>query len=46
MSESYEDIFNDALSLIGESKVLDDSEISYGPLRLTVAPKVWMPLDR
>ncbi|KAK0238034.1 hypothetical protein EDD85DRAFT_832713 [Armillaria nabsnona] len=39
MSESYEDIFNDALSFIGESKVLDDSEISYGPLRLTVAPK-------
>ncbi|KAG7448471.1 uncharacterized protein BT62DRAFT_1056156 [Guyanagaster necrorhizus] len=39
MNESYEDIFNDALSFIGESKVLDESEISYGPLRLTVAPK-------
>ncbi|KAK0220156.1 hypothetical protein IW262DRAFT_1383096 [Armillaria fumosa] len=39
MSESYEDIFNDALSFIGESKILDDSEISSGPLRLTVAPK-------
>ncbi|KAK0480647.1 hypothetical protein IW261DRAFT_1473716 [Armillaria novae-zelandiae] len=39
MSESYEDIFNDALSFIGESKVPDDSEISYGPLRLIVAPK-------
>ncbi|KAK0452330.1 hypothetical protein EV421DRAFT_1768355 [Armillaria borealis] len=39
MSESYEDIFNDALSFIGEPKVLDDSEISYGLLRLTVAPK-------
>ncbi|KAK0203661.1 hypothetical protein DFS33DRAFT_1333035 [Desarmillaria ectypa] len=39
MSESYEDIFNDALSFIGESKILDDSEICYGPLRLTVAPK-------
>ena len=34
-----EDILNDALSFIGEEQVID-SEILYGPLRLTVAPKV------
>lgn len=40
MAQSSEDILNDALSFLGGNPVVDDEVISYGPLRLTVAPKV------
>lgn len=35
-----EDILNDALFLLGESSVPDVAAIQYGPLTMTVAPKV------
>ncbi|KAE9389449.1 hypothetical protein BT96DRAFT_890052 [Gymnopus androsaceus JB14] len=39
MAQSSEDILNDALSFLGGAPVIDDEIISYGPLKLTVAPK-------
>ncbi|KIK70129.1 hypothetical protein GYMLUDRAFT_34596 [Collybiopsis luxurians FD-317 M1] len=37
--EESEDILNDALSFLGGQKVIESEIISYGPLKLTVAPK-------
>ncbi|KAJ3747870.1 hypothetical protein DFH05DRAFT_1393529 [Lentinula detonsa] len=37
--QSAEDILNDALLFLGGRPVIDDEVISYGPLKLTVAPK-------
>ncbi|KAJ3732918.1 hypothetical protein DFJ43DRAFT_1070248 [Lentinula guzmanii] len=37
--QSAEDILNDALLFLGGQPVIDDEVISYGPLKLTVAPK-------
>ncbi len=34
-----EDILNDALTFLGEKQVVD-TDILYGPLQLTTAPKV------
>jgi hypothetical protein len=40
-SETAEDILNDALDLMGVDKSkLEDSAFSYGPISVTVAPKV------
>jgi hypothetical protein len=38
--ENSEDILNDALNFLGGTPVLEDDTIRYGPLTLTVAPKV------
>jgi hypothetical protein len=38
--ESAEDILNDSLAFLGVNTVLGDDDIRYGPLTLTVAPKV------
>lgn len=38
--ESSEDILHDSLAFLGGKPVVDDELICYGPLRLTVAPKV------
>ncbi|KAK7033632.1 hypothetical protein VNI00_012632 [Paramarasmius palmivorus] len=38
-SDNAEDILNDSLSFFGGKPVVDSDIISYGPLRLTVAPK-------
>lgn len=35
-----EDILNDSLFLLGESPIADVAAIQYGPLTMTVAPKV------
>ena len=36
-----EDILNDALDLVGgESADLEDEKLTYGPITVTVAPKV------
>jgi nicotinamide N-methyltransferase len=42
MSDDYEDILKDSLEFLGGKPVIDDEAIKYGPLVLTVAPKVWM----
>ncbi len=36
-----EDILSDSLEFLGGKPVIDDSEIFYGPLVLSLAPKVW-----
>ncbi|KAK1219706.1 hypothetical protein PQX77_017567 [Marasmius sp. AFHP31] len=38
-SDNVEDILNDSISFFGGEPVVDRDIISYGPLRLTVAPK-------
>ncbi|KAF9068827.1 hypothetical protein BDP27DRAFT_1294528 [Rhodocollybia butyracea] len=38
-SESFEDILSDAVSFLEGKPVITDEIISYGPLRVTVAPK-------
>lgn len=35
-----EDFFSDSLHLLGGNKVPDSDVISYGPLRISIAPKV------
>jgi nicotinamide N-methyltransferase len=35
-----EDILSDALEFLGGKPVIDDTIIRYGPLQLTLAPKV------
>ena len=35
-----EDILSDALEILGSETVEDPGYVQYGPLRLTVAPKV------
>ena len=39
MADKSEDILADALEFLGES-VINNEYVQYGPLRLTVAPKV------
>jgi hypothetical protein len=39
-SDNMEDILNDALVFLGEERFTDHSEFQYGPLTLSVAPKV------
>ena len=36
-----EDILSDSLEFLGGEPVIDDSKILYGPLVLSLAPKVW-----
>ena len=36
----YEDILGDSLEFLGGKRVVDDDQITYGPLVLSVAPKV------
>lgn len=36
-----EDILSDSLEFLGGKPVIDDSRIIYGPLVLSLAPKVW-----
>ena len=36
-----EDILSDSLEFLGGKPVIDDSKILYGPLVLSLAPKVW-----
>jgi hypothetical protein len=38
--ESNEDILNDSLAFLGGDPVVDDNVVTYGPLTLTIAPKV------
>jgi hypothetical protein len=38
--ESTEDILNDSLAFLGGDPVVDSDTVSYGPLTLTIAPKV------
>lgn len=38
--DDVEDIMSDALELLGDETVKDTGCVQYGPLRLTVAPKV------
>ena len=40
MSEQAEDILSDALTIMGGETVEDPGHVQYGPLRLTVAPKM------
>lgn len=40
MDEHVEDILSDALEILGGETVEDPGYVQYGPLRLTVAPKV------
>ena len=40
MSDDYEDILKDSLEFLGGKPVIDEEVIKYGPLALTVAPKV------
>lgn len=40
MNEQAEDILSDALTILGGETVEDPGHVQYGPLRLTVAPKV------
>jgi EEF1A N-terminal glycine/lysine methyltransferase len=35
-----EDILNDSLVFLGGNPVVDSDTVSYGPLTLTIAPKV------
>ena len=36
-----EDILSDSLEFLGGEPVIDDSKILYGPLVLSLPPKVW-----
>ena len=38
--ESTENILNDSLAFLGGNPVVDNDTVSYGPLTLTIAPKV------
>lgn len=38
--ESNEDILKDSLAFLGGDPVVDDNSVTYGPLTLTIAPKV------
>lgn len=40
MDKRVEDILSDALEILGVEKVEDPAYVQYGPLILTVAPKV------
>lgn len=40
-----EDILSDSLEFLGGKPVVDDTIIQYGPLVLTLAPKVWVVLN-
>ena len=40
MTLGNEDILSDSLAFLGGKPVIDDYEISYGPLVLSLAPKV------
>jgi len=37
--ENVEDVFNDALTLLGGKPVPDVEVVAYGPLKVTLAPK-------
>lgn len=39
-SEDPEDILSDSLAFLGGKQVVEDPQLGYGPLLLTVAPKV------
>ena len=42
-----EDILNDALDLVGgDSADLEDAKLTYGPITVSVAPKVCYPTVR
>ena len=41
MTLESEDILSDSLEFLGGKPVIDDNKILYGPLVLSLAPKVW-----
>ena len=43
--ESTEDILNDSLAFLGGDPVVDSDIVCYGPLTLTIAPKVLLLLQ-
>lgn len=40
LQDNTEDIFNDSIAFLGGTPVVDCEIITYGPISLTIAPKV------